>query len=127
MCLILIVSTYKLNQDQNKEYPELKSTANIFEAKIMQWSDILEIWNFKWNFWHINHNEIKQFQCKICDPTFATVFCDLQLYFVQKKINAELLKDAYQVQSTPGPRLMRIHLVQNSTSARSGNVPQIFT
>ena len=30
-------------------------------------------------------------------------------------------------QYTPGPRLMRIHLVRYSTSARSGKVPQIFT
>jgi len=29
--------------------------------------------------------------------------------------------------STPGPRIMRIHLVQYSTSARSGKNPQIFT
>ena len=33
----------------------------------------------------------------------------------------------YLLMSTPGPRLMRIHLVQYSTSARSGKVPQIFT
>ena len=29
--------------------------------------------------------------------------------------------------STPGPRIMRIQLVQYSTSARSGKNPQIFT
>jgi len=28
--------------------------------------------------------------------------------------------------STPGPRIMRIHLVRYSTSARSGKNPQIF-
>ena len=28
---------------------------------------------------------------------------------------------------TPGPRLMRIHLVQNSTSAKFGESPEIFT
>ena len=28
---------------------------------------------------------------------------------------------------TPGPRLMQIHLVQNSTSARFGKIPQILT
>ena len=28
---------------------------------------------------------------------------------------------------TPGPRLMRIHLVRNSTSANFGKTPKIFT
>ena len=30
-------------------------------------------------------------------------------------------------QHTPGPRLMRIHLVRNSTSANFGKTPKIFT
>jgi hypothetical protein len=47
---------------------------------------------------------------------------------VNRSLYKEFIKGTTRVENiTPGPRLMLIHLVQYSTSARSRKEPQIFT
>ena len=46
-------------------------------------------------------------------------------YLTSKEVSE--IEYAYRKESTPGPCIMRIHLVRYSTSARSGKNPKIFT